>query len=71
MVERDIRRLIQDLGGKIVKLRCNKHWVGQAEFEGVVVPFTIAASASDHRVFKNIEGDIKKSLRRAKERVNV
>lgn len=71
MVERDIRRLIQDLGGRVTKLRCNKHWVGQAEFEGLVIPFTIAASASDHRAFKNIEGDIKKSLRRAKERVDV
>lgn len=71
MVERDIRRLIQDLGGRVTKLRCNKHWVGQAEFEGLVIPFTISASASDHRAFKNIEGDIKKSLRHAKERADV
>jgi hypothetical protein len=71
MVERDIRRLIQDLGGRVTKLRCNKHWVGQAEIDGLVIPFTISASASDYRAFKNIEGDIRKSLRIAKERANV
>jgi hypothetical protein len=71
MVERDIRCLIEDLGGKVTKLRCSKHWVGQAEFDGLVIPFTISASASDHRAFKNIEGDIRRSLRIAKERANV
>lgn len=71
MVERDIRRLVQDLGGRVTKMRCNKHWVGQAEFDGIVIPFTISASASDHRAFKNIESDLRRSLRMARERGNV
>lgn len=66
----DIHKYIESLGGRVVELRRNKHWVCRAEFDGVIIPITVPNSPSDGRSMRNNKSQILKNVKEAKEKAN-
>ena len=66
----DVHKYIESLGGRIVELRRNKHWVGTAEFDGVIIPIVVPNSPSDGRSMLNNKSWLMKKVKAAKEKAN-
>jgi len=66
--EKEVREYVASLGGAVLTVRRNHHWVVTAEFEGQTIWFTVPVSASDHRSMKNNAKWIMGQVRQAKEK---
>jgi hypothetical protein len=51
--EKEVREYVAGLGGRIKKMRHNKHWVVTADFGGRDVWFTVPNTPSDRRSMQN------------------
>ena len=60
--EREIREYIEGLGGKIIEMRCNKHWRVKAEFDGATIDVVVSSSPSCRRGMLNNRAWIRRKV---------
>lgn len=65
MTEREIRKFIEMLGGRVTSIKVGKHWKVQTVFQSTSLQLTFPLSESDWRALRNQESFIRRKLREA------
>jgi hypothetical protein len=60
--EREVRKFIEELGGVVISIVCNKHWKVRALFDNKQLTIVLSKSPSDHRALMNRKTEIRKRL---------
>lgn len=63
--ENKVRQYIASLGGSVLSLRKNNHWVVNAEFDGIQLWLTVPVTPSCARAMRNNSSWIRRRLRQA------
>jgi hypothetical protein len=60
--EREVRKFIEELGGVVISIFCNKHWKVRALFDNKQLTIVLSKSPSDYRALMNRKTEIRKRL---------
>jgi hypothetical protein len=61
--EREVRKFVEELGGTVVSITCNRHWKIRATFEDKQLTIVLSKTPSDHRTLLNKRSEIRNQLK--------
>ena len=61
--EREIRRFVEEMGGKVIRVAGTKHWKIDAEVDGVEISVVMSRSPSDQRAILNQRATFRRLLK--------
>lgn len=65
--ESQVKQYITSLGGEVLSIRKNSHWVVNAEFDGIPLWLTVPVTPSCARAMRNNSSWIRRRLRQAQQ----
>jgi hypothetical protein len=61
--EREVRKFVEELGGTVLSITCNKHWKIRAAFKDKQLTIVLSKTPSDHRTWLNKKSEIRNQLK--------